>query len=168
MFSASSAEAVGFDGKQLHAYFLFPSTTTVVRDLGTATVGPDIEFSLLDLHFDMDFTGANLVFSHVTSNYNSFGNYPFIGFKFTDINSTLDPIIAVSFLGTPVLFPQITFDENNIFVNMAGLGALGTAPLFTLTTQFQPAASVPEPGTILLLASGLASLGFLRRRKRAD
>jgi hypothetical protein len=55
---------------------------------------------------------------------------------------------------------NITFGTSNIFVNLQGLSTFGT---FTIT----PIVSTPEPGTLALLAVGLAGLLFLRPRQAA-
>jgi len=46
------------------------------------------------------------------------------------------------------------------------LDALGNTYTADFTVDVLPAAAVPEPGTVILLGSGLAALGFFRRRAK--
>ena len=96
-------------------------------------------------------------------------------YVFQDINSTISEIIDVSlnastggFLtswGASTSFDQsrITFDEDNIFVNLSGIGADANT-LLSLDVSFAP---VPEPATLWLFGSGfLALIGVIRNFNR--
>jgi len=85
---------------------------------------------------------------------------------FRDINLTIDKIINVDLnastdgfitsLGGPTIFDEsrITFDENNIYIDLSSIGATKDTHL-SLDVKF---ATVAEPSAMLLLCSGLIIL----------
>ena len=96
-------------------------------------------------------------------------------YVFQDINSTISGITDVNvnpstdgFLtswGAPIPFDpsRITFDEDNIFVNLSGMG-VDANTLLSLDVSF---AAVPEPTTLWLFGYGfLALVGFSRHFSR--
>jgi len=93
----------------------------------------------------------------------------FNGFHFFDVFATIDPIVNVTLDPFVTLsgFDQsrISFDADNIYINMQGLGA-DFAHHITLNIEFQGGGQTPEPAPLALLGLALAGAALMRRRAR--
>jgi len=93
----------------------------------------------------------------------SFGGGSFNGYSFTDFTDTIDPFISVTVSAANTLagFNKFSFNADSIFVEGESLSFVpGTVMAFDVGV-------VPEPSTLLLLASGLAGLAAWRRKSAA-
>lgn len=94
----------------------------------------------------------------------SFNGLQFTGLDFGD-GSTLTGFNLITNL--PGLTPSdVSFTTNSIAFNGSGLSFLTSAYSVELDL-ITSSSSAPEPGAFLLLGSGLAAIGLLRRRRRS-
>ncbi|MGB2831736.1 MAG: PEP-CTERM sorting domain-containing protein [Methylotenera sp.] len=173
---ASNANAGIFDGKSLQLQYFFPdlSSPRIVSSNGTYTVGPGIEVPIIinnalgsnigNLDFQSDGFTINFTLGPT-----SFAPSVFSGFRITDINETIGPFATFT-LGTNtglIGSPVLTFDANNLFVNLQGLSFRPGSTQFNVTAgPFVPPPAVPEPETYAMLLAGLGLMGFVARRRK--
>ena len=158
------------DGETLTAQLLAPNTGNVLSE-DDAVVGPGVEFQLFVLippsttpvlftEIDIFDTGAKTFFRQGAS----IPSDPFNGVRVFDTFGDVTAIRSV-ILGPVTNIPgldqsRISFDEDNVFVNMAGLTV---TPTSTFEFSIEP---VPLPAALPLFVSALAGLGFLGWRRR--
>jgi len=94
-----------------------------------------------------------------------FTGFGFVFFGNVDITGvTVDPASSPAFLPTA---GGLSFGATDIFANVVGdAPAIGDMLILDVTTGGAKPPSVPEPGSLALLAGGLAGLLTVRRRAR--
>lgn len=114
-------------------------------------------------------------FSGTVSNVNSFAGGPFL--YDPSLGNLLMDVNTISASGIPSFSAGCSPDTNRVF-NLGGTGAptigfftlCGAGGPYGLLTQFTVApvnSAVPEPATLLLVGSGIASI-YLKRKRRAS
>ena len=188
--SVPSARAAGnvFDGKTFSVdYGVSSSGTASFIPLSNAGVtgSPGVEVPAMS-GWAIDTAGSALSLTwDKAADFMNFGSPPFIGFRISDTGNQLGDITGVSITNTaytPSAYgnlvegftpSDVTFDANNIYVNLSTSMWHGTPMAsmgdpfrdrIALAVEFQ-AAPIPEPKTYAMLLAGLGLIGVMVRRR---
>lgn len=153
--------------------YLYPNSSTVALS-DTITVGGSLDCpgaSPICTTYDPSATqvfgvGTTSITYSDTSDPNFYNTASFNGLEFTDLtfadSGTLSSFTLTGNTVAGLSSSDVSFTGNSIEVNLEGLAADGT---FTLNLSETPA-TVPEPGSMALMATALAGLAVLVRRRR--
>jgi hypothetical protein len=163
------AQAQGLTGSQVTAASYCcsaPTEANRVTNTVTATVGPGVEFPQgaftpigggpETAPVTIDIGSSTIQLSYSAGGTTQPGG--FNGFAFTFAGAPA--ITGVSIDPTSTYRPMVTFDQNTVFVNEAGLTLTPTSTALVNIT------AVPEPGAYAMMVGGLALLGVMARRRR--
>jgi hypothetical protein len=163
----------GFIGSSIEATACYPTlcdTATTIGGPVTKTVGAGTEFSNGEFGAffgpSFDFDDNSISITHAATGHSS---GTFNGYRFVDIGSTIDDIVAVTIAADPSGFfsgdpSRIFFDADTIWVNFESLYFNALDQAIVLNVKFANS-SVPEPSPIVLLGLGLMSLLVSRKKK---
>jgi hypothetical protein len=150
-------------GDNVTVNYLFPNIDTVFQTLGTGTVTAGGFTTNSFGQHDFTVFGSELDLTNVFGFNVFFLSASFNGYEM--INNSGDPAITgVSIALNNVAgfdASRISFDATHVWVNMQSL-TTNAGPDLKLDLSF---ASVPEPGTFVVLGVGLGALGVLRRKR---
>ncbi|MDL1859771.1 PEP-CTERM sorting domain-containing protein [Betaproteobacteria bacterium PRO7] len=161
------ANAALLDGNCIEYQYLFPDSGNnwPSADNGLKCVGPGVEVTnivegvgtmdIFDDYILIDFTVGS-----------SFTPASFNGFRLRDVTNTIAPFTSVTIDPSTNMIgldaSRISFDADNIFVNWQSLGFSNE----TIVRLNIGGGTVPEPASLLLLASGLLAVGAFARKGR--
>lgn len=167
----------GFEGHEVRMSLMYPDTSTVSSQMGTAFAGsPGLEFFTPFL-FGIDISDtAILIQSFSTGNF-LFSTVDFVGFRLQDEDGGIPAIIGATPQPNSAGFDasRVFFDENTLYMNFSGL-EVPSMSIITIDVQFassQAQVETPEPGSFftvaaaLLIAAGFGSRRLRRKRGRS-
>jgi hypothetical protein len=146
-------------GENITTTYLFPDTGSILGTPVSTTVPGSI--TNFETFVDIAFSANNILIT--TDRSGGPNSVLFDGFEFSDPNAifatvTLDPSTTYPGLSSS----DITFNANQIFVNVAGLTAGGSGETISLDIGV-----TPEPPSLLLFGTGLLVFCTVRRKSFA-
>jgi hypothetical protein len=160
---AITAQAAVLNGQTISTEYLFPDTGTVLVSPVDTVVGLGTGIPAFAGLADIVFSDTNILITLIRDA--GVNDVPFDGFHFFDTNGMIpaftDIVLnaATNYAGFGA--SDITFDADNIFINVANLpGLMGQV----ISLDINPSTSIPEPSSILLLSAGLAGVSIIKRR----
>lgn len=124
-------------------------------------VGPGVEVASFGGYYSVDLADTNVLLTFLLGT--QYGGFTFNGFHLTDQVGVIPDFTSVTLASTTLPgfdSSRITFDANNIFVNMAGLTS-STGQIISLDVT-AAGGTVPEPSSLFLAVAGIG-LFALRR-----
>lgn len=162
------AQAATFLGNAVQVDAALPFPNVVPIPLGTEVIDADGETftSRFVLGASALVRSSTIQITHLDNR--SYLNTPFNGFRFSDVNGTINSIIGVSLISSNVSgfdISRVTFNANRIFVDLGGLNVRrNQTTSFNVLFAANPAGpAIPTPA----LLPGLIGMGVgvLRKRK---
>jgi hypothetical protein len=157
-----------FDGQTINYQYYYPDLLSPYSnaDNGNKLGGPGIEVTnVADNRVTMDISDTNIFVGYL--NTAAWNAAAFNGFVITDVFGTIPDFTSVLLNPSTNLAgldaSRISFDANHIWVNWQGL-SFSSENAVSLDVEAGPA--VPEPTSLVLLASGLMGLRAARNRRR--
>lgn len=166
LLSAQSASAILLDGKTVGYSYLYPNASTSFFNPGPIVVGAGVELPGLFSSSDrgtLDISDTSIFIDFQTSLF-PWEAVEFNGWVITDLLSAIDPFTSIS-LATNMVglsLANLAFNANVILVNWQGLSFDEN----TFVRIGVNSSGVPEPTTMMLLASGLVAAGAAKRKLR--
>ncbi|CAN5475209.1 hypothetical protein BH09GEM1_BH09GEM1_29030 [soil metagenome] len=158
-FTATPAQAQ-LTGSTLHLQFEAPSMGSLYQDYGNAVVGGGTEWSGVYFgYYDVDVAARLLTLTFDLSGGIGWCSCSFVGWHLSDFGGTAPSFSVSDVTGAPA--PSVTWDNDNVWINMSSMNQPGNA---VITMNLTPVAT-PEPASLALLATGLVSVAFVRRRR---
>jgi hypothetical protein len=149
-------------GDSFNVKYAIPTTTSIAFDAGVQKA-PAI-FDLFSPPLDTVTISANTI-TATTLTDGFFVSEPFVGPEIFDLTNSSIMSVTLDPSSTLLGFTQsdITFTNNSVFLNWQGLSK--NAGDFVTVDVVTATAAIPEPPALALLATSIAALGLLRRRK---
>jgi hypothetical protein len=169
-FLAGNAHALAFDDKIViervkDDTFFWSAVVSVTP------IVPEITGRYHDIDLDAGVPQIDVLYTEP----GGFAQANFNGFRFWDMTNTVDDFENVSIWSSNLLGfdeSRVSFNSDNIYMNFEGLTfdagnfvSLRIGDQIAGISRNLPSSSVPEPGTIILVGSGLLGLTGLSRRK---
>ena len=170
-FGITSPSMASFTGHNVTLDWVYPDLGGIFST-DNAVVGAGVEFTSVGGHAGLDIDiGDNTETIVLNTGVTEFQDTAFNGFRLSDTNNTIADIVGFS-IGE-ITGNVVGFDASDLSFNSGAVLANFSAVTFeqgsTVRLDVEFAESIPEPGTLLLLCTGIAGLaGYgIRRRKKA-
>lgn len=155
-------------GSSVHAQYFYPDLASPNFLTADAVVGSGAEFQIFARTWDLTDTQITTTFTES----GWFATAPFNGIVFSDLMDNLASIVGVTIDAATNLngftASNVGFDANSISINYVSNGVgLTFTPGDQVVLNVQFAQTVPEPGSLLLVAAALAAAAGLRQRRAA-
>lgn len=177
--AAVSTAHAGFVDKTLQATYYYPDLATPYAqaietpEVFTVTIAPAVETTVNVenvTQIAVDFTDTSVRFDFTTSLPTpTWGSSPFNGMVFDVLAGGPLSLTSATVDGSSTLggftASRVGFNDDQLTIDWNGLSYVnGTSLLINFTST---TASVPEPGSLALLAMALVGCGYIARQKHA-
>lgn len=163
-FTPSVCSAALLEGRTVQSTYFFPDTSTVFAGPENSVVGAGLELTIFAGLASVNFSDTNILITLARdSNVN---NVVFDGFRFADTTNSIPTFgsvtlnAATNYAGFSA--SRITFDANNIYVNVANLAGLRGQ---VISIDIADTSNIPEPSSVSLLAMGACALALSEKRR---
>lgn len=158
------AAQAGILGDTVTGGYFYPTVGNNIQNLGTAVVGPGVEFTGFQGAANADFTDTQLILTFIHAG--QWANPPQNGPVFTDQTSPFTTV-SIDSATTATWFTAGMISIDNVGTLVINWADQYFDPSGIIVLDLVPGA-IPEPMSIALLAGGLMALSTARRRRVGD